>query len=88
MVAIVGLWIGIGLLALAILAIIVSGVRGLINGNVDAKKIGSMILPIVIWVIILLITGNWVTAGIGTLLIMIALMIIAIVATGVRGVFN
>lgn len=88
MIAVIGLWIGIGLLAIAILAIIISGIRGLVSGNVDLKKLGIMLLPAVIWFVLLLITGSWMTSGLTTVLIMIALMILAIVATGVRGVFS
>lgn len=88
MVAVIGLWIGIGLLAIAILAIVISGIRGLVSGNVDLKKLGIMILPAVIWFILLLITGSWLKSGIITGLVMIVLMILAMIGTGIRGVFS
>lgn len=88
MISVIGLWIAAGLLAIAILTIAVSGIRGMINGNIDAKKIVSIIVPIAIVVIAFLITGTWIKAGILTMLIMLALMALAIVATGVRGAFT
>ncbi len=88
MVAVVGLWIAAGLLGLAILAILFSGVRGAVNGNLDLKKIGVMLIPVVIWVIVLLITASWIKAGLLTMFIMLALMVIAIFLTGARGAFT
>lgn len=84
---VVGLWICISLVIVAILAIAISGVRGLVNGEVNSRQIGTFALPVVLWVIILLISGSWVTAGIATMLIMVALMILAIVLSGIKGLF-
>ena len=88
MIAVIGLWIAGGLLAIAILGIIISGIRGLINGNIDVKKIVSLIIPIVIFIIAFLITGGWMEAGLLTMLIMLALMVIAIFLTGARTAFS
>ncbi len=88
MISVIGLWIAAGLLGIAILAIVFSGVRGIVNGNLDLKKIGVMLLPVIIWIVVLLITASWIKAGLLTMLIMLALMIIAIFLTGARGVFT
>lgn len=88
MIAVIGLWIAAGLLAIAILAIIVSGVRGLVNRNLDVKKIGSILVPIVIYIVVLLISSDWAKAGLVTMVIMIGLMVVSIFATGIRGLFT
>lgn len=86
--AVIGLWIAGALLAISILAIIISGIRGIFSGNLDGKKVGVMLIPVVIWVVALLVTSSWIKSGILTMLIMLGLMVVSIVLTGVRGAFN
>lgn len=89
MTSVVALWITFGLLGLAILVIIISGIRGMFNGNIDGKKIVVMLIPVVIFIIAFLVTGGaWIQAGIVTMLIMLALMVLAIFITGARGAFS
>lgn len=88
MYSVIGLWIAAGLLCIAVIAIIISGVRGLINGEQDFKKIGSILVPFVVFAIAYLITAGWIEAGIITMFFMLALMILAVAFTGLRGAFN
>ncbi len=88
MYSVIGLWIAAGLLIIAAVAIVISGIRGVINGNQDYKKIGSILVPFIIFAISYLIWGTWIEAGIITMFCMMALMIVAIAFTGIRGAFN
>ncbi len=88
MASVIGLWIAFGLLAIGIIAIIISGVRGMINGNMDGKKIVIMLVPVAIFILAFLLTGTWIKAGIATMLIMLALMVLAIFISGARTTFS
>ena len=86
--SIIGLAIAGGLIALGIVGIIISGIRGLFSGEQDFKKIATMALPVVIFFISVGITGDYQRAAIATMLIMMAFMAVGILVTGMRSTFN
>lgn len=85
---IIGLSIAGGLLGLGILAILISGVRGLIVGRQDFKKMGMMLLPFIVYGVAYLMTEDYAEAGIFTMLFMMACMALTILFTGFRSTFN
>lgn len=85
---IIGLCIAGGLLAIGILAIVISGIRGLILGTQDWKKIGMLILPFLVFGIAFFMTDNYTEAAIATMILMMGLMALTILATGFRSTFN
>lgn len=87
---IVNLSIGLamGLIAIGIIGIMISGVRNVINGNSDFKKIVIMIVPVIVFAITYTMFGTAAQAVIATMLFMVALMLLSILVTGTRGTFN
>ena len=88
MYAIIGIYIALGLLALGMIAMLLSGIRGMIQGDQDLKTFLVGLIPFVIFVIAYLVNGDVMKAGIVTLLIMLGLMAVAILFTGFRTTFN
>lgn len=88
MYTIIGLWIAGGLLALGLLAIVFSGIRGLINGKQDFKKIGMVLLPFLVYIIAYVLAQDHTEAGIATMLFMLGMMALTILLTGARTTFN
>jgi uncharacterized membrane protein YobD (UPF0266 family) len=88
MFSIVGLSIAGGLLAIGILAIVISGVRGMAVGKTDLRKIGMILVPVIVFVVAYLLTNNFAEAGMATTLFLIALMAIAILFTGLKSTFT
>ncbi len=88
MYSIIGLCIAGGLLAIGIVAILISGVRGMFNGTTDFKKIGMFLVPFVVYAVAYGLTQDVSEAGIATMLFMMATMALAILLTGTRSTFN
>lgn len=88
MYSIIGLCIAGGLLVIGILAIVVSGIRGMINGKQDFKKIGMFLLPFIVYAIAYVLTQDYAEAGVATMLFMMATMALGILLTGARTTFN
>lgn len=88
MYSIIGLSIAGGLLAIGILAMVVSGIRGMINGKQDFKKIGMFLLPFLVYAIAYVLTQDYSEAGVATMLFMMATMALGIMLTGARTTFN
>lgn len=77
-----------GLIGLGILAMIVSGIKGLTQGKQDVKRIGLMAVPFVIFGITYAILKDVAMAGVMTTMIMMGIMVVSIALTGIRGTFN
>lgn len=88
MYSIIGLCIAGGLLLIGLLAMVVSGARGLINGKQDFKKIGMFLLPFLAYGVAYVLTQDYSEAGVATMLFMIGIMALTIIATGARTTFN
>jgi len=84
----VGLWLAFGLVILGVLGILISGIRSIIQGKQDLRKIITMIIPFVVFAITYGIYSDIAKAGISTMVIMMGLMVLGIVLSGLRGTFN
>ena len=84
----IALGLGLGLVGLGVLGMIVSGIRSVMKGKQDVKKIVTMIVPFIVFGIAYGITGTVTEAAIGTMVFMIAAMVLLIFLTGMRTTFN
>ena len=90
------IWVAIGLVGLAILVLLLFGIRGLFYGKAEPLAIGSVVLPIVVLVVLGFVFQGaadsaaqaWAQAGIWTVIIMFGLGLLALLYSGVRGVFS
>lgn len=80
--------LALGLIGIGLIGIFISGIRNVINGKSEFKRIAVMGVPVVIFVASFALLGTFVQAGVATMIFMIALMILSILVTGTRGTFN
>lgn len=80
--------LALGLIGLGLLTMLGAGIRSLVLGNQDYKKIGMMAIPFVLFGISYAVSGEVAKAGVLTAALMMASMIAAIVLTGLRGTFK
>lgn len=80
--------LALGLIGIGIIGIVVSGIRNIINGKSEFKRITVMLLPVLVFVISFFLLGSFEQAGVATMSIMVILMIISILITGTRGTFK
>ena len=80
--------LSLGLIAIGVIAIIFSGIRNLINGKSDFKRIIVMVVPAIVFVAAFAMLGTFVQAGVATMIFMISLMVLSIIVTGTRGTLN
>lgn len=88
MIVSIALGLGLGLVGLGVIGMLVSGIRSVIKGKQDIKKIITMVVPFVVFGIAYAIVGTVVEAALGTMLFMMAAMILLIFATGLRTTLN
>ncbi|MDZ7771784.1 MAG: hypothetical protein U5K31_03465 [Balneolaceae bacterium] len=86
--AMIGLGIAGGLIVIGSIAIVISGIKSLINGNQDIRKISSFLVPFAVFGIAYGMTGDITEAGVATMLFMMALMALMILFSGFRSTFN
>ncbi len=79
---------GILLVALGIIGMIVNGIKSVIQGKQDVKKMVSLLVPFVVYGVAYAITGGFVKAGMATMLFMIAVMLLLMALTGLRTTLN
>jgi len=84
----IAIGLALGLIVIGVIAIFVSGIKNVINGNSDFKRVAVMIVPVIIFVASFAILGTFVQAGVATMIFMISLMLLSILVTGTRGTFN
>ncbi|HLR89423.1 MAG TPA: hypothetical protein VK040_00565 [Balneolaceae bacterium] len=84
----IGIGIGIALIGLGIVGMIFSGIRSMINGKSELKRIAVMLVPVIIFAISYFSMGDINRAGIATLTSMILLMVLSIFISGTRGTFK
>lgn len=80
--------LGLGLIGLGVLGMLVSGIRSVMKGKQDMKKVITMLVPFVVFGIAYGIVGSITEAAIGTMLFMLAAMVLLIALTGMRTTFN
>lgn len=77
------------LIVVGILAMIISGIKGLAQGKQDFKRIGLMIVPFLAFTIAYFaMDQDLVKAAVMTLAIMMGSMALGIVVTGLKGTFK
>ncbi|MFN1834386.1 hypothetical protein AB2B38_003900 [Balneola sp. MJW-20] len=86
--AAISVGIGLGLIVLGVLAIVFAGVRSLMQGKQDYRKIGMMAIPFVVFGVSYAVLGEFAKAGVLTAGVLMALMIGSIAFTGLRGTFK
>lgn len=82
------IWAGIILAGLALLGMIVFGLRSLVYGKINVSSIVMIALPLVLLVVLGLVMGDWALAAIWSVIIMFALCLVALLLSGVRGLFT
>ncbi|TVR18314.1 MAG: hypothetical protein EA391_02605 [Balneolaceae bacterium] len=80
--------LAMALIAIGVVGIIISGIRNIINGKSEFKRIAVMIVPVIIFVATYALSGSFDQAGVATMVVMIGLMIVSIFVTGTRGTFK
>lgn len=88
MVVQIALGFGILLVVLGIIGMLVNGIKSVMQGKQDAKKIITILVPFVVYGIAYAITQGFVKAGIATMLFMIAIMFVLMALTGLRTTLN
>lgn len=78
----------LGLIGVGVIGILFSGIKNVINGKSDLKRVAIMGVPVVIFGISYAVLGTANQAGVATMLFLLGLMIIGIVLTGTRGTFK
>lgn len=81
----IGIGIAIALIGIGVIGMILSGLRAVINGKSDFKRIVIMLLPLLIFIITYFSMGDANRAGMATLSIMVILMVLSILISGTRG---
>lgn len=79
------IWAVLILIALALVGIVLFGLRGLMYGKADPLTIAAFILPILIFGGLTLAMGDWIEASVTTLLVMLGLTALGLLLSGVRG---
>jgi len=88
MIVSIAIGLGLGLIALGVIGMLISGIQSVIKGKQDIKKIVTMLVPFAVFGIAYGIAGTVTEAAIGTMLFMMAAMVLLIFLTGLRGTFN
>lgn len=88
MYSVIGIGIAAALVGIVILAILVAGVKSMMNGKQDFKKIATFLVPFIAFGVAYAITGTLSDAGIAAMLFMMAVTILVMLFTGLRSTFN
>lgn len=85
---VISVGLGMGLIVLGIIGILLSGVKSVVNGKQDYKRIGMMAVPFIVFGISYGVFGDVADAGVFTAVFMLGVMALTIVLTGMRGTFK
>jgi len=80
--------LAIGLIVLGILGILGAGIKSVINGKQDYRRVGMMAVPFIVFGISYAVLGEIPKAGVFTAIFMLGAMVITIFLTGMRGTFK
>lgn len=86
--ALISVSLAMGLIVLGVVAMIVSGVKSVINGKQDLKRIAMILVPAVVFGISYVVLSDVSKAAILTTGLLMGLMILSIMFTGLRGTFK
>lgn len=84
----VAVGIALALIGIGVVGIIISGIRNVINGKSEIKKVTVMLVPVLIFAGSYFAMGTFEQAGVLTIVVMMILMVMGIVVTGTRGTFK
>lgn len=84
----IAVWAAIVIMGLALLGIVLFGVRSIMHGKINLVTGLIILVPAVLLVAIGLVTGDWSAAGIWTMAIMMVLAALALFLSGLRGLFT
>ena len=76
------------LLGLGILTMMISGIKGLMQGKQDLKRIAIMAVPFAVFGVSYALFSDATKAGVMTTLVMMGIMVGSIAITGLRGTFK
>lgn len=88
MVTNIAIGLGLLLIGLGVIFALIAGVRNVVDGRSDLKRVGMMGVPVAVFVISYLSFGSFDQAGIATLLVMGGLMVLGILISSTRRTFN
>lgn len=80
--------IALGLIVIGVIGIFFSGIRNVINGKSEFKRVAVMLVPVAIFAVSYALLGTIDQAGVATMSLMVVLMLVSIVVTGTRGTFK
>lgn len=86
--ALISVSLAMGLIVLGVVVMIVSGVKSVINGKQDLKRIAMILVPAVVFGISYAVLSDVSKAAILTTGLLMGLMILSIMFTGLRGTFK
>ncbi len=80
--------LAMGLIVIGVLGAIGVGIKNVVSGKSDLKRVSVMIVPLAVFGISYAVMGDFDQAGMSTLVAMMGLMILAIVISSTRGTFK
>ncbi len=84
----VAIALAMGLIVIGLIAISFAGIRNVINGKSEVKRVAVMIVPVAVFFISYAALGTYQEAGMATMIFMMGAMVIGIIVTGTRGTFK
>lgn len=75
----------LGLIVVGVIFILISGVRNIVNGKSDFKRVSVMLVPVLVFGVSYAVLGTFDQAGVATVFFMVIVMMISIFVTGTRG---
>jgi hypothetical protein len=77
-----------GLIGIGLVAILISGIRNVINGKSEIRRVAALGVPVAVFAISYASFGTFNQAGIATMMFMMGAMVLGILVTGTRGTFK
>ena len=80
--------LAMGLIVIGVLGAIGVGIKNVVSGKSDLKRVSVMVVPLAVFGISYAVFGDFDQAGMSTLVAMMGLMILSIVISSTRGTFK
>ncbi len=84
----IAIWAAVIAMGLALLALVVFGVRSIFYGKINLITALIVVIPVVLLGVLGLVMGDWTVAGIWTMVIMFVLAAVGLLLSGIRGLFS
>jgi hypothetical protein len=78
----------LALIGIGVIGILFSGLRNVVNGKSEIKKVSIMLIPVAVFGISFATMGSVAQAGVATMIFMVGAMALGILITGTRGTFK